>query len=150
MKQRLRSRNRLSIRMRNRLRHSAVIFTFGMLLSGIFFLYHFIGNVSDSRAQQIKERENPPIGILEGFSGRKKIHIHSEKLPFNREIQNFPVLVNLRLDELKSISNADTTDCAICQVDPKANHSCRRCLRSCHLQEVSCFSPIELTSAIVY
>ena len=104
MKQRLRISNRLSLRMRNRLRQSAVVFTFGILLSSIYFLYHFIGNVSEGRAQQLEERNHPKPGILEGFSGRKKIHIHPEKLPFNKEFEDFPILISLRLDELKSAS----------------------------------------------
>ena len=102
MKQRLRTSNRLSLRMRNRLRQSAVVFTFGILLSSIFFFYQFIGNVSEGRAQQLKERNHPQPGILEGFLGRKKIHIHPEKLPSNREFNDLPILVSLRLDELKS------------------------------------------------
>jgi hypothetical protein len=105
MKQRLRTSNRLSLRMRNRLRQSAVVFTFGILLSSIYFLYQFIGNVSEIRAQQLKERNHPQAGILEGFSGRKKILIHPEKLPINQKFQNFPLLVSLRLDELKSSAN---------------------------------------------
>lgn len=105
MKQRLRISNRLSNRMRNRLRQSAVVFTFGILLSSIYFLYQFIGNVSEGRAQQLKELNHPQAGILEGFSGRKKIHIHPEKLPSNQEFNDFPILVSLRLDELKSSSN---------------------------------------------
>lgn len=104
MKQRLRTSNRLSLRMRNRLRQSAVVFTFGILLSSIYFLYQFIGNVSEGRAQQLKERNHPQAGILEGFSGRKKIHIHQEKLPINQEFVDFPILISLRLDELKSTS----------------------------------------------
>ena len=84
MKQRLHISNRLSNRTRNRLRQSAVVFTFGILLSSIFFFYQFIGNVSEGRAQQLKERNHPQPGILEGFLGRKKIHIHPEKLPSNR------------------------------------------------------------------
>lgn len=102
MKQRLRTSNRLSIRTRNRLRQSVVVFTFGILLSSIYFLYQFIGNVSEGRAQQLKERNNPQPGILEGFSGRKKIHIHPDKLPFHQEFEDFPILISLRLDELKS------------------------------------------------
>jgi hypothetical protein len=65
-------------------------------------LYQFIGNVSEGRAQQLKERNNPQPGILEGFSGRKKIHIHPDKLPFHQEFEDFPILISLRLDELKS------------------------------------------------
>jgi hypothetical protein len=102
MKQRLHISNRLSNRTRNRLRQSAVVFTFGILLSSIFFFYQFIGNISEGRAQQLKERNHPQADILEGFSGRKKIHIHPEKLPLNQEFQNFPILVSVRLDELKS------------------------------------------------
>jgi hypothetical protein len=102
MKQRLRISNRLSIRTRTRLRQSAVVFTFGILLSSIYFLYQFIGNVSEGRAQQLKERNHPKPGILEGFSGRKKIHVHPNKLPFNQEFEDFPILISLRLDELKS------------------------------------------------
>ena len=105
MKQRLRTSNRLSTRMRNRLRQSAVVFTFGILLSSIYFLYQFIGNVSEGRAQQLKQLNHPQAGILEGFSGRKKIHIHPEKLPSNQEFNDFPILVSLRLDELKSSAN---------------------------------------------
>ena len=105
MKQRLRISNRLSLRMRNRLRQSAVVFTFGILLSSIYFLYQFIGNVSEGRAQQLEERNHPKPGILEGFSGRKKIHIHAEKIPLNKEFEDFPLLISLRLDELKSASN---------------------------------------------
>ena len=105
MKQRLRTSNRLSTRTRNRLRQSAVVFTFGILLSSIYFLYQFIGNVSEGRAQQLYERNHPQPGILEGFSGRKKIHVHPDKLPFNQEFEDFPLLISLRLDELKSSSN---------------------------------------------
>ena len=104
MKQRLRISNRLSIRTRNRLRQSAVVFTFGILLSSIYFLYQFIGNVSEGRAQQLKEQNHPQPVILEGFSGRKKIYVHPEKLPLNKEFEDFPILVSLRLDELKSTS----------------------------------------------
>ncbi|MFM2284605.1 MAG: hypothetical protein RLZZ543_102, partial [Bacteroidota bacterium] len=75
MKQRLRIRNRLSNRLRTRLRATAMVLTFGGLVAGIFFLYEFIGNVSASRAQLLEERLHPKAGVLEGYSGRKKISI---------------------------------------------------------------------------
>jgi hypothetical protein len=105
MKQRLRIRNRLSNRLRTRLRATAMVLTFGGLVAGIFFLYEFIGNVSASRAQLLEERLHPKAGVLEGYSGRKKISIHPEKLPAGKTLSNFPVLVSLRLDELRSITS---------------------------------------------
>jgi hypothetical protein len=75
-------------------------------LAGIvFYLYSFIGQVSESRAAEKDGLVNPSTGILEGYSGRKKIIINTEKLPKGETLENFPVLVSLRLDELKHVQD---------------------------------------------
>ena len=123
MKQRLRTSNRLSNRLRNRLRTSAYVLTLGGLLGGIFFLYEFIGNVTSSRAQKQEALLHPKTGVLEGFAGRKKITIHPEKLPQGQTLQHFPVLVSLRLDELKlnseggMVSGRDGEDLVFTSID---------------------------------
>lgn len=103
MKLRLRTRNRLSHRTRIRLRYAAVAGTMFTLAAGIFFLYNFIGQVSESRAAERAALENPPIEVLEGYAGRKKINILAEQLPVSEQLRNFPVLISLRLDELKRV-----------------------------------------------
>lgn len=52
MRLRLRNRNRLSARLKRRLRTIAVTSTIVTLLGGIFFLYNFIGKVSEGRAAE--------------------------------------------------------------------------------------------------
>jgi hypothetical protein len=105
MKLRLRNRNRLSYRLKRRLRHVAVISTMSALLGGIFYLYTFIGQVSEIRASEKEAQNNPKTAILEGFSGRKKISIHTDKLPKEETLYHFPLLVSLRLDELMSVQH---------------------------------------------
>jgi hypothetical protein len=101
MKHRLRFKNRTSVKLKNKLRNTAVVFTFASLLFGIFMLYQFIGNVANSRAQQLEEKIHPQKSELEGFIGRKKISINPEKIKGNSLITNLPILVNIRFDELR-------------------------------------------------
>ena len=105
MKLRLRNRNRLNNRLRNRLRNVAAVATMLGLIFGIFFLYEFIGRVSDSRAAKLESLEHPQIEVLEGFSGRKKLSVLSSQLPAGKSLYNFPVLVSLRLDDLKRVQD---------------------------------------------
>jgi hypothetical protein len=123
MKQRLRLGNRLNTRLRARLRVTAMVFTFGALVASIFFLYEFIGNVTTGRAQKLEEQLHPKAGVLDGFAGRKKISIHSEKLPQGETLKQFTVLVSLRLDELKlnseggMVSGRDGEDIVFTAID---------------------------------
>jgi hypothetical protein len=105
MKLRLRNRNRLNNRLRNRLKNVAVVATMLGLIFGIFFLYEFIGRVSDSRAAKLELIQQPQIKVLEGFSGRKKLSVISSQLPQGKSLYNFPVLISLRLDDLKRVQD---------------------------------------------
>lgn len=105
MRLRLRTRNRLSYRLKRRLRVVAVASTMASLAAGIFYLYSFIGQVSESRAAEKEALLNPKVEVLEGYSGRKKISIHVENIPAGENLSNFPMLVSLRLDELKRVQD---------------------------------------------
>lgn len=104
MRLRLRNRNRLSARLKRRLRTIAVTSTIVTLLGGIFFLYNFIGKVSEGRAAEKAAMLNPKVEILDGYAGRKKITVNSDLLS-NITHSNFPMLVSLRLDELVSVNH---------------------------------------------
>jgi hypothetical protein len=105
MKLRLRTRTRINIRLRNRLRNVAAVATMLSLIAGIFFLYEFIGRVSDSRAAQLESQNHPQAEVLEGFAGRKKLSVLLDQIPANESLYNFPVLVSLRMDELKRVQD---------------------------------------------
>ncbi len=105
MRLRLRTKNRLSYRLKRRLRTVAFAATMGCLAGGITYLYSFIGQVSESRAAEKDALLHPNAGILEGYSGRKKININIEKLPQTETLEDFPMLISLRLDELKRIED---------------------------------------------
>ena len=52
MSKRLRLRNRISNRTRQRLQLTAGVLTITALLTGVWFLYTFIGNFGSARAQK--------------------------------------------------------------------------------------------------
>jgi hypothetical protein len=101
MKHRLHFKNRTSLRTKTRIKNVAVMLTFTGLLAGIFMLYQFIGNVADSRAQQLEEKIHPKANQLEGFTGRKKISIDPGKIKSTTVLRGLPVLINIRFDELR-------------------------------------------------
>ncbi|MEX1188599.1 MAG: DUF2341 domain-containing protein [Bacteroidia bacterium] len=105
MRLRLRNRNRLSNRLKRRLRRIAVASTMAALAGGIFYLYTFIGQISESRASEREALKNPIAEVLEGFSGRKKLSVLENNIPSSETLEDFSMLVSLRLDELKSIQN---------------------------------------------
>jgi len=101
MKHRLHLKNRTSIRTKTRIKNMAVMLTFTGLLAGIFMLYQFIGNVANSRAQQLENKIHPKTNQLEGFTGRKKISIDPSKIKSTEVLRGLPVLINIRFDELR-------------------------------------------------
>jgi len=101
MKHRLHFKNRTSLRTKTKLKNVAVMLTFTGLLAGIFMLYQFIGNVADSRAQQLEEKNHPKAIQLEGFTGRKKISIDPSNIKSTDVLRGLPVLISMRFDELR-------------------------------------------------
>lgn len=103
MKFRPEPRLRVTGRLRQRLRTVALVSTFALLAGSLWFLYDLIGNVTYSRAQQAGQEQEPPPGTgnLEGYAGRKQLVINPEVLPGKDTLNDFPVFVTLRFDELR-------------------------------------------------
>jgi hypothetical protein len=101
MKHRLHFKHRTSLRTKTRLKNVAVMLTFTGLFAGIFMLYQFIGNVADSRAQQLEGKIHPKANQLDGFTGRKKISIDPSKIKSTDVLKGLPVLISIRFDELR-------------------------------------------------
>jgi hypothetical protein len=100
MSKRLRLRNRISNRTRQRLQLTAGVLTITALLTGVWFLYTFIGNVGSARAQKALEEKTPGRKVLDGFAGRSKISINHQLLKSG--IQDAcPILVSVRHDDLR-------------------------------------------------
>jgi hypothetical protein len=102
MSKRLRLRNRISNRARQRLQLAAGAVTIATLLTGVWFLYTFIGKVSSARAQKALEETTPGRKILDGFAGRSKISINPQTLSTGIE-SVCPMLVSVRHDDLRLI-----------------------------------------------
>jgi hypothetical protein len=101
MKLRLRLSNRFNLRLKRRLRNVAIAATFASLVGVTYFLYEFIGNVTLTRAQLLEEKKKPVSGVLEGFSGRKRISIERDKISGQGILSNFIVPICFRDDDLK-------------------------------------------------
>jgi hypothetical protein len=101
MKLQLRLSNRLNLRLKRKLRAVAIAATFASLVGVTYFLYEFIGNVTLTHAQLLEEKNKPVSGILEGFSGRKRISIERDKISGQGILSNFIVPICLRDDDLK-------------------------------------------------
>lgn len=100
MSKRLRLRNRISNRTRQRLQLAAGALTITALLSGVWFLYTFIGKVTSARAQKAIEETTPGRKILDGFAGRSKISINQQNLKTGID-SVCPMLVSVRHDDLR-------------------------------------------------
>lgn len=100
MSKRLRLKSRLSTRTAQRLRLAAGVFTLTALGAGVWFLYTFIAQVSDARAQKAQEEKTPGRAILDGFSGRSKISLNHQLLPNGVDPCN-PILISVRHDDLR-------------------------------------------------
>ncbi len=100
MARRLRTRNTVSPRLKQRYRQLAIAFTFAGLISATWFFYEFIGNVKSAKAEAAEEKTEIQ-NITEGFAGRKKITVNGQHLKGKGNILNMPVLISLRSDDLK-------------------------------------------------
>ena len=100
MSKRLRLRNRISNRTRQRLQLAAGALTITALLSGVWFLYTFIGKVTSARAQKAIEETTPGRKILDGFAGRSKISINQQHLKTGID-SVCPMLVSVVHDDLR-------------------------------------------------
>ena len=104
MARRLRTRNTVSPRLKQRYRQLAIVFTFAGLISATWFIYEFIGNVKSAKAESAEQKTEIQNNIIEGFAGRKKITVNPEHLKGKGNILNMPILISLRSDDLKITS----------------------------------------------
>lgn len=94
MSRRNRNRQYLSPRLNRKLRAVAVAATFGSLSITILGLYHFIGYVSESRAQKLLQKETASPYISISFNESLNLG--------NQSVTEFPILVSIRHESLKS------------------------------------------------
>lgn len=100
MRKRLHLKTRVSASTRQRLRNIAAVGTIGGLIAAIFFLYDFIADTRQARAEQQRLQSTPGLHQLDGYAVRTGLNFKEELFPQGAGPQT-PLLVSLRLEALK-------------------------------------------------
>ena len=102
MKRSIRLQTRIATKNQMRLRLAAGLGTLATMLAGIFFLYQFIQDTRELKAEKLRELSREGRKQLEGYSNRNKLSLNHFVIGGLNPAS--PLLINLKSDELRGVA----------------------------------------------